>query len=94
MLTLRYAIAISQLLFGIYLASNVVSSVDIFFNILRQDQADGCKLISHGILITFQDSNPTGSSVLISNTELNNMNFLNSHLPGVKPDLNDMLVNY
>lgn len=93
MLTLRYAIAVSYYL-GFIWPAMLFPLCTFFFNILRQDQADGCKLISHGTLITFQDSNPTGSSALISNTELNNMNFLNSHLPGVKPDLNDMLVNY
>lgn len=69
---------------------------------LRQEQADGCKLISHGILITFQDSNPTGTGALISYIELNNTSFLNGRLPGVKlaakntgaTDLNDRLVNY
>lgn len=53
-------------------------------NILRQEQADGCKQISYGILITFQDSNPTGTVALISCVELNNMDFLNNHSPGVK----------
>lgn len=82
-LTLRHVIAISLLLFVISLAVNGYNFLCTFVNILRQEQADGCKLISHGILITFQGSSPTGTSALISYIELNNMSFLNYHLPGV-----------
>lgn len=35
-------------------------------------------LISYGVLITFQGSNPTGTSALISYIKPNNMSFLNN----------------
>lgn len=38
---------------------------------------------SRGILITVQDSYPTGTGALISYIELDNRNFLNNDSPGV-----------
>lgn len=56
---LLYVVAISLLLVWICL---MVNEYNFLSNILRQEQADGCKLISHGILITLQDSSPTGTT--------------------------------
>lgn len=66
---LLYVVAISLLLVWISL---MVNEYNFLSNILGQEQADGCKLISHGILITLQDSSPTGTSDLISYIELKN----------------------
>lgn len=80
---------------------NGINFLCTLVNILREELADGCTLISYGVLITFQGSNPTGTSALISYIKLNNMSFLNNThqvengLENIGAiDLNDILVNY
>lgn len=71
MLTLTCVISVIPLLFGVYVAvGGAINPLFTFLNILRKEKADGCELISQGILITFQDSNSTGTSALIARIEL------------------------
>lgn len=83
MLTLRYVVAISVLLFDIYVAVNGVEfPLCILLDILRWKKEQ--MVANRGVLVTFQDSKSTGTTALISYMEPNNMKFLYNHLPGVK----------